>query len=176
MILQRELSPIGRTLKPHGINGEISAAVDSDIDIDNLRCIVLDIDGIFVPFFLSSFRARGSEAVLLTIDGVTNENEAASLCGLDIFALREDLGDLADEDSEDGFYLSDLVDFTLLDENGVKVGRVTGYDDSTANTLLRVECENGANVFVPIADELVEAIDIENKTISINLPEGLLDL
>lgn len=176
MILQNELSPIGRTLKPHGINGEISAAVDSEIDLDSLRCIFLDIDGIFVPFFIRSFRARGSEAVLLTIDGVPDENQAAALCGLDIFALRKDIGDATDLDREDGFYLSDLIGFTLLNENGTRVGQVTGYDGSTANTLLSVECDNGSAVFVPIADELVEDIDVENKTLSLNLPEGLLDL
>ena len=46
MIVESEISAIGRTLKPHGINGEIAATVDAAVDLDGLRCIVLDIDEI----------------------------------------------------------------------------------------------------------------------------------
>lgn len=176
MILERELSLIGHTIKPHGINGEISATVDGDVSIDSLRCIVLDIDSIYVPFFIKSYRTRGSEAVLLTIDGITDENQAAQICGLDIFALREDIGETLSDDGEEGFYLSDLIDFTLFDSDGKTIGLVTGYDDTTANTLLSVNLSSGENIFVPIADELVEAIDIDNKTIMVDLPDGILEL
>ncbi len=52
MIAAESLTEIGHFVKPHGINGELSAVIDRDIDIDSLRCIVVSIDGIFIPFFL----------------------------------------------------------------------------------------------------------------------------
>ena len=64
MIVESEISVIGRTLKPHGINGEIAATIDAPVNLDSLQCIILDIDGIYVPFFIRSYRYRGSEAVL----------------------------------------------------------------------------------------------------------------
>lgn len=178
MIVENEIYPVGRAIKPHGINGEIAASVDGDIDIASLKCIVLDIDGIFVPFFINSFRARGSEAVLLTIDGVTDENQAASLCNKEIYALRSDIGDIDSNtiDEDGGFYISDLIGFTLLDEQDNEIGSITGYDDSTANSLLIIEDKDHTVRYIPIADDLIEDIDPENKTISINVPEGLLDL
>lgn len=178
MITASEIYPVGRTIKPHGINGEIAATIDSDIDIAALRCIVLDIEGIYVPFFIDSFRARGSEAVLLTIDGITDEKLAASLCNKDINALRSDIGEIDSSviDEDGGFYMSDLVGFALLDQDDTEIGTITGYDDSTANCLLIVEDRNGKTQYVPIADELIEGIEPEKKTITINLPEGLLDL
>ncbi len=176
MIRDNELSVIGRTLKPHGINGEISATVDSDVDLDDLRCIVLDIDGIYVPFFINSYRSRGSEAVLITIDGIKDENQAAAVCGLDIHALKSDLGEQGSLDGDDGFYMSDLIGFKLLDQAGHTVGTISGYDDSTANTLLIVDNEEGESIYVPIADELINDFDAEARVISINVPEGLLEL
>lgn len=46
MITLDRLTPIGRLGKPHGINGEINAYLDVDIDIDSLKRIILMIDGI----------------------------------------------------------------------------------------------------------------------------------
>lgn len=175
MIREKEITVIGQTLKPHGINGEISATIDSDIDIAALKCLIFDIDGIYVPFFVNSFRARGSEAVLLTIDGITDEAQAAKLCSMDIFALKSDLGG-DKEDNEEGFYISDLVGYKLMDSDGNTVGEITGYDDSTANTLLIIELPDETTKYVPVADELIEEFDPDSKTIKLNLPSGILEL
>ena len=151
MIERRQLTEIGEIVKPHGIKGEVSATIDAVVDISSLRCIVLDIDGIFVPFFLNSFRARGSEAVLLSIDGINDENEAAKICGQSVYAITDELPH--DEyDDDEGFYMSDLIGFQLKDTDGDVVGTVTGYDDSTSNTLLIIEDKAGVSRYVPIAD------------------------
>ena len=50
-ITATELTTIGRLLKPHGINGEITMQLVVDVDIQSLKCIFLKLDGIFVPFF-----------------------------------------------------------------------------------------------------------------------------
>lgn len=175
MISDNEITPIGRFVKTHGVNGEINALVDPDIDIDSLRCVVVKIDGINVPFFIASSRAKGSESVLLTIDRIKDTDHAAELCGHVIYALRSDLDDDA-ETGDDGFYVSDLIGYTLLDGNAATVGTVTGYDDSTANVLLKVTTADGREIYAPIAAELINDIDPDRQVISINLPEGLLDL
>lgn len=175
MIERRQLSEIGETVKPHGIKGEISATIDAGIDITSLKCIVLDIDGIYVPFFLNSYRSRGSEAVLLSIDGINDENEAAKICGQPVYALTEDVPN--DEAyGEDGFYMSDLIGFQLKDSDGEVAGTITGYDDSTSNILLIIEDKAGVARYVPMADELVEEFDPESRTIMLNLPKGLFEL
>ena len=52
MITSDQLTEIGRLGKPHGINGEINAYLDVDVDTDVMHRIVLLIDGIYVPFFI----------------------------------------------------------------------------------------------------------------------------
>lgn len=173
MICADQLRAIGHFAKPHGINGELSAVVDSRIDIDALRCIVVDIDGIYVPFFVNGSRQRGAEAVLLSIDGITDDSQADLVANKEIFALKDDCGDV---DDDEGFYLSDIIGFTLLDSDGNEVGEIVDFDDSTANTLLQVRCTDSAMRFVPMSDELVEDFDIERRTITMTIPDGILDL
>lgn len=176
MINDSELFEIGQTIKPHGICGEISATIDADLDLSLLRCIVFDIDGIYVPFFIKSSRVRGSEAVLLSIDGIDNEHQAAELCPLTIYALRTDLDfDINGHDS-DGFYISDLIGFKLFDSEDNFIGTISDFDDSTQNLLLIVENPAGKTVYVPLADDLVEKIEQDDKKLSINIANGLLDL
>lgn len=172
MILSESISAIGTLGKPHGIKGEIVATLDCDIDVTALRCIILDIDGIYVPFFVSAVRPKSAESVLLTIDGVTDESQAAALSGKTLFALNEELGE---EDSDGGFYVEDLVGYTLYDTGDTRIGVIEDVEDSTANTLLMVR-HDGEIVYVPVAEELITGWDSENRTLTMNLPEGLLDI
>ena len=89
MITREELIAIGHYNKPHGVNGEISATVDVDIDLVRaLSCLVSDMDGIFVPFYVNACRPKTAETILLTIDGIDNEQEASRLVNHDIYALK----------------------------------------------------------------------------------------
>lgn len=174
MITRQQLTEVGRTIKPHGINGEIAAAIDPILDLDTARCLVLDIDGIFVPFFVGSWRSRGSEAVLLNIDGVNDENAAKTLCGKVVYALHEDVCHEGGED--DGFYADDLQGFTIVDNDATVIGTVTRVDTSTVNTLFEVERPDGSTVYVPVADEFILEVNPEDHYIKMSLPAGLLDL
>ena len=113
--------------------------------------------------------------MLLSIDGINDENEAAKICGQPVYALTDELPH--DEyDDDEGFYMSDLIGFQLKDTDGDVVGTVTGYDDSTSNTLLIIEDKAGVSRYVPMADELVEEFDPDNQSIMLNLPKGLFEL
>ena len=91
MITRDELIAIGHYNKPHGVAGELSATVDVDLEVlRGLSCLVSDIDGIFVPFFVNAIRPKSVDTMLLTIDGIENEKEAARLVNRDIYALKRD--------------------------------------------------------------------------------------
>lgn len=172
MIRNNELCEIGTLQKPHGIKGEISATIEPDVDPSSLSCIVVDIDGIFVPFFIVSYRPKSVESILLTIDGVTNESEASEFNGKTLYALASDLPDRNDAD---GFYLSDLIGFSIFDVEGREIGQITDFDDSTENILLFVAptSNQGEIMYIPAADEFFVGIDAEKKQVIMNLPEGL---
>lgn len=179
MILKEQLTEIGRFGQPHGIKGELNATVDNDIDVKALRCIVCDIDGIFVPFFIASVRPRSATSLLLTIDGITNESEATLLQNKIIFALSEEIGDRGEDDADDGdgFYAEDIVGFTVSDTSGTLTGEIEDVDDSTDNVLFIVKTDASPRpVLIPVAEELIEEIDPDKRHISFDLPEGFLEI
>lgn len=176
MILRTEITEAGVFNKPHGIKGEISATLDFDIDLAQIRCIVMEVDGIFVPFFISSVRPKTSETYLVTIDGIDSELKARTLTGKAFYVLDSDIPEDDDADDEEGFYVADLVGYTLVDSEAGTVGEITDYNDATSNLLLIVTTPEGSEVYVPVADEYIDEINPDTNIIYTTLPSGIIDL
>lgn len=176
MITRDELIAIGRYNKPHGVAGEISATIYVDMDtLQGLSCLVTDIDGIFVPFFVNACRPKSQETVLLTIDGIDNEKEVSRLVNHDIYALKRDYRQESLDSDADGFPLDYFIGFELHDSDGQRVGEITDVDEQTENAIFIVDRE-GAELMVPATDELIVEFDLDKKVMVMDLPQGLLDL
>lgn len=171
-ITDADVRAVGRLLKPHGVCGEITALVTADVDLSELSCILLRLDGIYVPFFIASVRPKSAETDLLTLDGISDDSKASALCPTEIFALVSELP--ADEDTE-GFYASDLIGFEAM-ADGNDFGKITGIDDTTENYLFIIETPGGEKRMIPVTDEFIDDIDQARRIISFSLPEGLIDL
>lgn len=179
MITLDLLTPIGRLGKPHGINGEINAYLDVDIDIESLKRIILLIDGIYVPFFIASMRQKRSDTYIMALDDINNEREAAELTNHPLYVLTSDniiIEDDTDGDDQ-GLYASDLIGFTVIDDDTQQtVGEITDIDDSTENVLFIISTPSSATVYLPVADEFITEIDTDSHILRMSLPEGLLDI
>ncbi len=178
MITQNQITEIGKFNHPHGINGEISAVIDDCVDVEALKCIVVEFDGILIPFFINSVRSKSSTTVLLGIDDVENEIQASKFSNKIIYALADDSAIAEDIDSsdEDGLYASDLIGYKIESVDGVLNGEIVDIDDSTANVLFIVLTADNRQILVPVADELIDSIDERGRKILVDLPQGLLDI
>jgi len=176
MITREELIAIGHYNKPHGVAGEISATVDVDADVlQDLSCLVTEMDGIYVPFFINACRPKTVETVLLTIDGITTEQEAARLVNHDIYALKRDYEQASDEDDYDALPLDYFIGYELQDDNGARVGEIVDVDEQTDNALFIID-RDGQELMVPASDDLIVEFDTDNKVMVMDLPQGLIDL
>lgn len=172
MIRENEITSVGSFLKPHGIKGEIAAELDIDCEeVDNLTCIICEMEGIFVPFFINNARSKGRDTVLLTVDGVKDEKEAAMFTGKTIYALSSEV---EQEGISEGMYVTDLAGFTVIEEETGTVGIIDYVDDSTANILFVVKDKDGETIYIPAAEEFITGLDPDDKTITMRLPDGLL--
>lgn len=172
MITADELTAIGKVIKTHGIHGEMNVELyDGErVSPDDLRCVVFDIDGIFVPFFPLGSRDRGNGRSLLSLEDIDSETKASTFVGKEIYALTDELPESVD----DGYLtLDDLVGYRIQDIDSNMVGVITGIDDSTINVLFIVERPDETEIQVPAAEELITGVDPEDKLLTMNLPEGL---
>ena len=62
MIRQEEVFRIGRIGKPHGVKGETSFQFTDDVfDRVDADYLILQVDGILVPFFMEEYRFRSGD-------------------------------------------------------------------------------------------------------------------
>ena len=175
MITNSQISNIGKLVKPHGVNGEIVVTIDCDIDLSTVKCIIINIDGINIPFFISSIRPRGKESYLIMIDGINNEIDAALICGKSLHVLNNEIEDV--EDEEGGFYANDLIGYNVyLSDYNSFIGEIIDIEDSTENALFIVKRSNNEIIYIPIVVDFIEKISTEASTIIMDLPIGLLEL
>ena len=169
MIRDEEVYKIGKIGKTHGVKGELSFMFDDDVfDRVDADYLVLSVDGILVPFFLEEYRFKSDSTAIVKFEDINTQERARELTGCDVYFPRR----LAD-DEEGELSLGMLVGFQLVDaRNGKHIGRIASIDDTTINLLF--ELEDGT--LIPASDDLITAIDQKSRTISINLPEGLLKL
>ena len=169
MIREEEVYQIGKLGKTHGVKGEISFLFDDDVfDRVDADYLILKIDGILVPFFIEEYRFKSDSNALMKFEGIDTQERARDLTGCDVYFPRS----LAD-DGDGSLSWSALAGFSIIDAGTHKaVGTIASIDDSTANILF--ELEDGR--LIPASEELITDLDKDNKTITIALPQGILDL
>ena len=169
MIKEEEVYKIGKLGKTHGVKGEISFLFDDDVfDRVDADYLVLMVDGILVPFFMEEYRFRSDTTAIVKFEDIDTQERARELTGSDVWFPRA----LADSD-DDTITWAAIVGFDIIDANsGKPVGRIASVDDTTLNILFCLE--DGR--LIPASEDLITSIDKGNRTITINIPEGLLDL
>lgn len=172
MIKQEDVYRIGRLGKPHGVRGELSFQFDDDIfDRVDADYLIFGIDGILVPFFIEEYRFRSNEICLLKLCDIDSEERARELTGCDVFFPRA----LAQEE-EGGASWAEIIGFRVINgASGEVVGTIRSVDDSTINVLFSLDTPQG-QALIPASDDLIVDVDRQAQTITMTIPDGLLDL
>lgn len=169
MIKEENIYQIGRLGKTHGVKGEISFLLDDDVfDRVDADYLILKVDGIFVPFFIEEYRFKSDSNAIIKFEDIDTQERACELTGADVYFPRS----LAENDDENLSWPV-LVGFDIIEaSNGRTIGRIASVDDSTLNILF---CLDDGRL-IPASENLITAIDQQTRTLTMHIPEGLLDL
>lgn len=173
MILNDDVFPIGVIGRPHGLGGEVSLHFTDDVfDRVDADYLVLEVEGLLVPFFMESYRFKTDTTALVKFFDIDTVEQARQLTDSRVFFPRS----LSDSDDEQ-FSLSEIIGFEVIDsQTEATVGTIDDIDDSTINTLLQLKRTDGSSMLLPFSYELVTDFDAKAHRISMTIPEGLLDL
>lgn len=177
MITAGELTAVGKINKTHGVNGELSASFFDENFKDLIKpgeCLIMDIDGIFTPFFVSTVRPRSAESLLITLDTIDSQETAAPYIGKTLNMLTSSLPEAEDGEEEDGLYAGQLIGYKAFADDGTLIGEIIDIDDSTENVLFILRSSKGENIYIPVVDEFIAELSTDDKTITFDLPEGLI--
>lgn len=188
MITEKEIIEAGKFLKPHGLKGELNVILEYDADIlEEEYPIIVELDGIYVPFYIESIRPKGHFSSLIKIEGIDSIDEAKKFVNKIFYLRRSDVADFLNVTEEEIESDTDLIGFKVYDKTFGYIGTVEDVDTSSENVLLlvRPEVESDAEgtkdvIYIPLSEDLIEEVteDKDNgiSEIHLDLPQGLLDL
>lgn len=171
MITPEEVTAVGYVNKTHGIKGELSITFDNAMfDEDEVDYFVFDMDGIFVPFFVDSFRFKTDKTALYKFKDVDSEETAREFAKKTIFLANK----FIEEATEEELGLHYFVGFEVFDKNAGYLGKIKEIDESTQNVLFVIDNKK-EELLIPATDYYITDVDETNKAIHMDLPEGLVD-
>ena len=174
-MLREKAFRIGRIIKTHGVSGQISVAADMKIrDTDDWPdWIFLDIDVGLVPFKTRKEDViwRDETHLIIGLDDITSQDKARELVGFDIWFPEESKYLLAESVN----VVSPLVGYILSDLKSGELGRIVELIDLPNNPLFKIIVED-KEILIPAREEWIVDQDDKATRITMDLPDGLLDL
>lgn len=134
------------------------------------RVILRDAKGVERDTEIESFRRQHGRCVA-KFRGINSISEAEPAVGSEIRISRESLPVL----EEGWFYTFELRGCSVYTANGEYLGIVTGMIDSGGTEVLQIALEN-QETLVPFAQSYLKKIDLQERRIEVDLPEGLREL
>jgi 16S rRNA processing protein RimM len=101
--------------------------------------------------------------------GVTTKEQADALKGVSLFADRDRLPKLPDDE----YYHSDLIGLEVRDTGGKLLGRVSAVHNHGAGDLLEITGSGKQPLLLPFTLAVVPTVDLAAGRLVVDLPEGL---
>lgn len=162
------LRHIGKVKDAHGLQGELFI-----IFFSKDYSWAQDLENIFIAD--TSYEvikiAEHKDGLKVKVSGLSNRNQSESLIGQSVY-ISEDFFTSEDGDS---IYLSEIENFLVIDQVLGELGRIKSFSYNGAQDLLVVNYKN-KDIEIPFVEDFVEEINYDEKTIRMNLPDGLIEI
>ena len=125
-------------------------------------------DGATITTIVVKGMAKG--ALIARVDGITTKEEADAVKGVDLYAQRNQLPSLPDDE----FYHADLIGLVAFDTGGAELGRIKAVQSNGADDLLEITAPSlKDSVLVPFTRAIVPTVDLATGRVIIDPPGGL---
>lgn len=160
-----DLLPIAQVLKSYGTQGEfiISLSPSAPEDINLKEPIFILFDGLSVPFFIKSFRPKGTRKAQVRLEDIDSLEESDEIVGQKIYLLATSVPDIEVENS------SPILGYTLFNQSKQQIGMIMDVIDYSGNICIKVNDD-----LIPFHEDLIITLDSDQKTITLEIAEGLL--
>ena len=168
-----ELISVAYIARPQGVRGEVIADLLTDFPerFSKLSAVtVKKANGELVTLQLQTSRLHKGR-VVLKFAGFEDMNSAEALRDARLVITADQLVKLP----KDSFYDFDLVDCDIITADGQALGKVTGVQHFGAAPLLVVK-DGDREHLIPLASSICTDVNVAQKRIIVDPPEGLLDL
>jgi 16S rRNA processing protein RimM len=168
--MEKNLFPIGRVLKPHGIKGKMKVEYfgeDSHHFSLYRKVFIMGGKGRPEPYEILEAIPQPPR-LILRLKGIEKIEEAEPLIGKEILIKKEGLPELGEKE----YYWVDILGMKVETEEGKRIGKVKEIFTTGANDVYVVEGKRG-EILLPAIEEVIQNIDLKRGVMKVVRMEGL---
>jgi len=164
---------LGRILRTHGNKGHMLVRIESD---DKSWCspalpVFFNLDGELVPYFIESFELKQGNTVMVKFEDIDDAAKAGRMVGVTLSLPPEYL---PPQNKNRNRELT-IYGYSVYDTKTGNIGIVESILEWSHQSLLLIR--NGNNeIMIPMVDSIILKVDRRKKQITIEAPDGLIDL
>ncbi len=164
---------VGVVTSVHGIKGEVKVfpTTDDSRRFKKLKQVYLDTGKEMLPLEIEGVKFF-KQMVIVKFKGYENPDDVMKFRQKELWIDRKDAVRL----SKDEYFIADLIDMEVCDEEGILIGTLKDVISTGANDVYAVETPEGREVLFPAIKQCVLNVDTEARKMTVHVMEGLLDL
>ncbi|RQD68636.1 MAG: 16S rRNA processing protein RimM [Tindallia sp. MSAO_Bac2] len=173
--MERDLAAVGKIIGVKGLKGEVKVQPLSDNfhRHKNLKRVkIISGEKELDTEVEKSTTVKGFW--ILKFKDVNSREEADKLRGYYIMIPKAEREELP----VDHYYMDDIIGSSVFEEDGDKLGKVINIIETGSNDVYVVKSESPdlpGEILIPALKDIIKEVDLEEKKIVVNLPDGLLD-
>lgn len=164
---------VGIITATHGLKGEVKVypTTDDPGRFRRLKKVILDNGKVSVDLEIESVKYF-KQFVILKFKGLDDIEQVEKYRKASLYVTRDNAVRL----KKDEFFIADLIDMKVVNEDGSPLGTLRDVITTGANDVYEVALPEGGAVLIPAIKECILEVDVENAVMKVHLLEGLLDL
>ena len=170
----QDLFRVGVIANTHGVRGEVKVfpTTDAPERFKKLKTVILDAKREKITLEIQEAKFF-KNLVILKFKGIDNINDIEKYKGYDLLVTRENATPL----NEGEYYIADLIDMVVVDEDGKELGAMFDVLQTGANDVFVVKLnDSDKELLLPNIPECVLNVDTEKQKITVHVMDGLMDL
>ena len=169
-----DLFRVGVIANTHGVRGEVKVfpTTDAPERFKILKTVILDAKREKITLEIQAAKFF-KNLVIVKFKGIDNINDIEKYKGCDLYVTRENATPL----NEGEYYIADLIDMTVVDEESNELGILHDVLQTGANDVFVVKLkENGKELLLPNIPSCVLKVDLDERKVTVHVLDGLYDL
>ncbi|MCL1990168.1 MAG: ribosome maturation factor RimM [Defluviitaleaceae bacterium] len=163
---------VGKIINTHALQGEVRVISNSDFKAERFKTgsqLFIDYQGTHVPVQIKTHRVNKNVDLLKFVD-MNHINDVEKYKGCDLLVDATQLGEL----DETEFYFYEIMGCQVQTTSGEVLGEIIDILQTGANDVWVVKRKGEKDALIPYIEDVVKNVDIENKKVTIELLEGLI--
>ena len=168
-----DLFRVGVIANTHGVKGEVKVfpTTDAPERFKKIKKVILDAKREKITFEILSARFF-KNLVIVKFKGIDNINDIEKYKGCDLYVERENATPL----NEGEYYIADLIDMVVVDEEDNELGVLYDVMQTGANDVFVVKLnDTDKELLLPNIPSCVLNVDLDNRKITVHVLDGLMD-